>query len=264
MQTEQLENTPNSVFRKLRVYNFVMGIFHLIQSFLMFALSNDFKLPLTNSYLTFNAITKSLDTATNQVALVKIGPLVASFLLVSAIAHFLLSSPGIYNWYVKNLKRKINYARWWEYAISSSLMIIVIAMLNGIYGIGILIAMFSLNAIMNMCGLMMEIHNQTTLKTNWTSFYIGCFAGAIPWVIMAIYFVSAAVQVENAIPTFVYWILASLFIFFNIFALNMYLQYKQVGPWKNYLFGERVYILLSLIAKTLLAWQVFAGTLRPM
>jgi hypothetical protein len=43
----------------------------------------------------------------------------------------------------------------------------------------------------------------------------------------------------------------------------MVLQYKKIGPWKNYLFGERAYIILSLVAKSLLAWQVFAGTLRP-
>ena len=48
-----------------------------------------------------------------------------------------------------------------------------------------------------------------------------------------------------------------------IFAINMILQYKQIGKWKDYLYGERTYIVLSLVAKTLLAWQVFIGTLRP-
>jgi hypothetical protein len=48
-----------------------------------------------------------------------------------------------------------------------------------------------------------------------------------------------------------------------VFAINMVLQYRKVGPWRDYLFGERVYILLSLTAKSALAWQVFAGTLRP-
>jgi hypothetical protein len=42
----------------------------------------------------------------------------------------------------------------------------------------------------------------------------------------------------------------------------MVLQYKKVRKWKDYLYGERFYIVLSLVAKSLLAWQVFAGTLR--
>jgi hypothetical protein len=40
-----------------------------------------------------------------------------------------------------------------------------------------------------------------------------------------------------------------------------YKQYKAQGKWANYLRGERAYIVLSLVAKSLLAWQVFSGTL---
>jgi len=36
-----------------------------------------------------------------------------------------------------------------------------------------------------------------------------------------------------------------------------------VGKWAEYLRGERAYIVLSLVAKSALAWQVFAGTLVP-
>lgn len=49
----------------------------------------------------------------------------------------------------------------------------------------------------------------------------------------------------------------------NLFPVNMVLQYKKVGRWKDYLYGERGYIMLSLVAKSLLAWLVFAGTLQP-
>jgi hypothetical protein len=41
----------------------------------------------------------------------------------------------------------------------------------------------------------------------------------------------------------------------------MWLQYRRVGRWRSYLFGEKAYMVLSLVAKSLLAWQVFAGTL---
>ena len=47
-------------------------------------------------------------------------------------------------------------------------------------------------------------------------------------------------------PAFVYAIFVSLFVFFNIFALNMWLQYRRVNRWKSYLFGERAYFMLSL------------------
>jgi hypothetical protein len=123
--------------------------------------------------------------------------------------------------------------------------------------------MFGINAMMNLFGIMMELHNQTTKKTDWTSFIYGCIAGIIPWVVIMMYFLGALSSAGAKPPAFVYAIIPTIFVFFNIFALNMFLQYKKVGRWKDYLFGERVYIILSLAAKTALAWMIFAGTLAP-
>ena len=88
---------------------------------------------------------------------------------------------------------------------------------------------------------------------------VGCILGIVPWIAIGIYLVSPGSDAQP--PGFVYGIFISLFIFFNSFAVNMVLQYRQTGPWRDYLFGESAYILLSLVAKSLLAWQVFAGTL---
>jgi len=82
-------------------------------------------------------------------------------------------------------------------------------------------------------------------------------------VVIVLYFLSALSSADAKPPAFVYAIIPTIFVFFNIFALNMFLQYKKVGRWKDYLFGERVYIILSLAAKTALAWMIFAGTLAP-
>ena len=95
---------------------------------------------------------------------------------------------------------------------------------------------------------------------SWLSFWFGTFAGIIPWLIIVIYVWSPGLQGAEP-PTFVYAIIVSLFILFNIFAVNMWLQYRQIGPWRDYLVGEKAYILLSLTAKALLAWQVFAAVL---
>lgn len=252
------------VFSRLRMFNAVMGCFHLIQCSMMLYLSNSFSLPLTLSYLEFNALTQSLEITTTTLTYIAIGPLIALFLLISAMAHFTLASPAFYKWYVKNLNAHINYARWIEYAFSSSIMIVVIAMLVGVYDIGALIPLFAINACMNLFGLMMELHNQHTSKTNWTAYIFGVFAGIIPWAVIGIYLGGSTIASEGSIPDFVYYIFISIAVFFNIFAINMILQYKQIGPWKEYLYGEKMYIILSLVAKSALAWQVFAGTLRPL
>jgi len=245
-------------FKRLRIFNASMGFLHLIQGFLMLILSNDFTLPLNYSYPVFNEITQTISPVSETFFDLRIGPMVALFLFISAIAHFLLASV-LYTWYVKNLKKHINPARWYEYSISASLMIFIIAMLVTIYDIGILISLFTLTAIMNLMGLVMEVHNQTTKKTNWLSYKIGCISGFIPWVVIFIPLITA-----ESVPDFVVAIFISIAIFFNLFAINMIFQYKKIGKWKDYLYGEKIYIILSLVAKSALAWQVFAGTLRPM
>jgi len=255
--------SDDRILRRLRPFNASMGMLHLLQGVAILLLSSDVTFPLRTTFLNSSGPPGSdALTVTRTVYDLRLGPLIAAFLLISSVAHFLLASPGVYQWYVRNLKRHINYVRWYEYALSSSVMIVVIAMLSGVFDLPTLVLLFSLNATMIFFGLMMELHNQTTEKTNWTSFAMGCFAGAVPWVIIIWYFVGAVLTSDSGdVPGFVYGIIASLFIFFNVFAINMFLQYKKVGPWRDYLFGEFVYILLSLTAKSALAWQVFAGTL---
>lgn len=254
-------NKPLS-YSKLRVFNLIMFVFHLVQGIVMLVLSNDFKIPVSTSFLQFNIQTKALFPEAVVLWNIPLGYLVAGFLLLSALAHLTISLPGIYEWYINNLKKGMNIARWVEYTFSSSLMIVVVAMLVGVYDVFSLLLMFALNAMMILFGWVMEVHNQTTQKTNWLSYIFGCIAGAVPWVVIGFYLFASG-DGEYKAPTFVYWIFLSIFLFFNIFAINMILQYKKVGKWKNYLYGEYVYIVLSLLAKSLLAWQVFAGTLRP-
>ena len=127
---------------------------------------------------------------------------------------------------------------------------------------GCLLLIFFMNAMMILFGLRMEIYNQKTEKTDWSPFIYGCIAGLIPWIVIAIQLFGAGGS-GGGPPDFVYYIYVSIAIFFNCFAINMVLQYKKVGKWKDYLYGERMYVILSLVAKTILAWQVFAGTLRP-
>jgi len=246
---------------KLRRYNIFAGLLHLFQGIIVLCLSKDFLLSITGSFLKFNYTSQSLKPTTTELFQVSLPMLIALFFFLSASAHIIIAT--IYNKkYAKNLAIGINKARWIEYSLSASVMIVAIALLVGVYDFSSLLMMFCLTAIMNLMGLMMEIHNQTTKKTNWLSFIIGCFTGAIPWIVIAFYIWLGADMGSKA-PDFVYWIFVSIFIFFNCFALNMYLQYKKIGPWKNYLYGEFIYIILSLVAKSLLAWQVFAGTLRP-
>jgi hypothetical protein len=246
----------------LRRFNLLMGFIHLVQGILMIVLSNDTAYPIYTSFLKYDLSKMALVPDLKLAYGLRFGPAVAVFLLISAVAHFFLATVG-YKFYVANLIKGMNPVRFYEYALSSSVMIVLIGMLVGVYDLGAIILIFGINAMMNLFGIMMELHNQNTQGTNWTAFIFGAVAGIIPWVVIVLYFVGSIAGEGGKPPAFVYAIIPTLFVFFNIFAVNMVLQYKKVGRWKDYLFGERVYIILSLAAKTVLAWIIFAGTLAP-
>ena len=219
--------------------------------------------PIFTNFLSFDTSNFSLKPAPKLFYELPLGPAVAIFLLLSAVAHFYLSTVG-YERYVENLKQGKNPIRFYEYALSSSLMIVLIGMLAGVWDLGAIIAIFAVNASMNLFGLLMESLNQGREKLDWSPFIFGSLAGIVPWIVIFIYFFGAINSGGEAKPpAFVYAIIPTLFVFFNTFAINMWLQYKKIGPWRDYLFGERMFIVLSLVAKTILAWMIFAGTLAP-
>jgi hypothetical protein len=240
---------------RLRRINLVVGLVHLTQAALMLALSNDLALPVTAAFLRGDPV--SARGAVPEVLFeVPIGPVVAAFLLLAALDHLAVAVAGVRDWYDANLARGVNYARWIEYSASASLMVVLIAMFTGIWDITALIGLVGVNSAMIWFGLLMERHQQPG-HPDWTAFVFGTVAGLVPWLAIGIYLAGAATP-----PGFVYAIFGFQFVFFASFGINQFLQYRRVGPWRDYLHGERAYIWLSLGAKSLLAWLIFANVLR--
>jgi hypothetical protein len=250
------DTTLTARMTRLRRYNVVMGALHFAQGMAILALTNDFALPVTSTFL--NNAPGLAPPALDQWFEVRIGWGVAAFVFLSAAAHWIIAAPGVFGWYRANLLRNRNYARWIEYSLSSSLMVVLIAMLTGISDVAALLAIFGVNASMILFGWLQEKYEEPGGR-GWLPYWFGVITGAVPWIVIGIYLWSPTSS--NSPPAFVYVIFVTLFLFFNSFAVNMVLQYRKVGRWSDYLFGESAYILLSLTAKSALAWQVFAGTL---
>ena len=254
-------------YRKLRRFNLIMGSLHFVQALMMLILAfawskiADFKPEIYSNFLTYDAQLGVLVNEKAAVFALPFGILVAVFLLLSALAHFAVSLPKVNEIYNRGLAEHINPFRWYEYALSSSLMIVLIAVLFGVNDLGAVIAIFFLNATMNLFGLLMEKMNQGREKVTWLPFAFGAVAGLVPWVIILMY--AFGNSDPSQVPWFVYAIAGTYFVLFNCFPINMVLQYKKVGKWADYLYGERVYIILSLVAKTLLAWLVLFGVMQP-
>jgi Heliorhodopsin len=242
----------------LRRYNLIAGVLHLAQMVVVLSLANDFTLPIVARYMagppgsTFTEPITLLDAP--------IGITVAIFLGLSAFFHLLVSSPKFFIRYAAGIEKQHNYFRWVEYSISSSVMIVLIALITGVSDVAAIVAIFGANAAMILFGWLQEKY-ETPGNGGWLPFIFGCIAGLVPWLGLLFYVLSIGGPADTSAPAFVYGIVISIFIFFNSFALVQWLQYKKVGKWSDYIRGEKTYITLSLVAKSALAWQIFASTL---
>lgn len=246
--------------KPLRTWNIYAGLLHLASLIAVLALSNSFSLPVTATYMTG----PPGSTFTNPILLfsTNVSYTVALFLGLSAFFHFLVSSKKFFPKYADGLKHNRNIFRWVEYSLSSSVMIFLIAQINGISDYAALLAIFGVNVSMILFGWLQEKYTQPG-DGQWLPFIFGCIAGIIPWIIILTQLLSPGGPAGATAPGFVYGIVLSLFLFFNCFALVQYKQYRAKGKWANYLRGEKAYIILSLTAKSALAWQIFSATLVP-
>ena len=246
---------------RLRKVNILAGILHLTQMAAVLALSSDFALPVTATYMA-GPPGSSFAPAVILFS-TPVGLTVAIFLGLSALFHFIVASPQFFARYSAGLSAQRNYFRWVEYSISSSVMIVLIAQVTGIADITALISIFGVNASMILFGWLQEKY-ETPGNGGWLPFIFGCITGIVPWIALAFYVLSIGGVSDTSAPAFVYGIVFTIFVFFNSFALVQWVQYKKVGKWSDYLRGERTYITLSLVAKSALAWQIFANTLIPL
>lgn len=251
----------------LRKFNLAAALLMAVQAVVILAIADPNK-GLQAVSTNFLGLDKLASTANNEVFVpatrhlfdINIAYIVAAFFFFSAVAHLVVATRQR-KYYETGLKEGVNRLRWIEYSLSASTMMIAVALLGGIYDISSLILIFTLTVILSLSGLLMELRYKGLQIPGWVTTKIGLLAGLVPWVVFAVYLWASQVY-GSGVPNFVYWIYGSMLVLFSCFALNMYFQFKKKGNWGNYLFVERNYIILGLVTKAVLAWQIFAGALR--
>lgn len=260
------EKKNKDIGKSLLKWNWLMCLLHLVQGIIMFILGSKLEFSITIYGMWFDYTQISLGIPpflhpTELFELNNIGIFVSIFLFLSSFAHFYA---GVIrkDQYLMNLESKTNPYRWWEYSFSASLMIVLIGIFFNIVDISTLILLFSCIFIMNACGLIMEKMNLEKEKIDWLPYNIGVFAMLIAWAIIVLHFWGAT-EYGGEPPNFVYAIFFVEFALFSSFAFVMIAYYKKWGKFSDYLFCEKSYQILSLVAKSLLAWLVFFGIFSP-
>ena len=238
----------------LRRWNLGLTVLHVVQAIAVLVLASDFAITVTSSFPTGPPGTAP--PAPDALFDIPIGAAVAVFLGSAALDHLFTATVGRVA-YEGDLRRGINRFRWVEYSFSATLMIILIASYSGITDITALVGIAGANVGMILFGWLQERMNPPgRSSTTMLAFWFGCATGIAPWIAIAVNIFGA-----DTVPGFVYGIFVAQLVFFSSFAVNQWLQYREVGPWSDYAFGENAYLVLSLGAKSVLAWQIFGGSL---
>jgi len=238
----------------LRSWNLGLSILHIAQAIIILLIAGDFSITVTSTFPDGPPGTR----ITNPDGLfgVNIGWCIAIFLGLAAVDHF---ATGTFarSTYETDLAAGINRFRWVEYSISATIMVLLISAYAGITDITGIVAIAGANISMILFGWLQERMNPPGRnKTTMMPFWCGTIAGLAPWIAISINIFGA-----DTVPGFVYGIFFAELIFFFSFGLNQWLQYRGVGPWRDYLYGEKAYLVLSLAAKSVLAWQIYGGSL---
>ncbi|NDA39813.1 MAG: hypothetical protein EBX86_07070, partial [Actinobacteria bacterium] len=149
---------PVERLRGLRRYNLIAGVFHLLQAIAIMALANDFALPVSVKYLKDAPVPgASFESVLLFDFPIAIG--VAIFSLLSALAHLWIVGPGFRN-YTNDLSNMRNIARWIEYSVSSTLMIVLISLINAVWDVVALMAIAGVNVAMILFGWLQEKYEE--------------------------------------------------------------------------------------------------------
>jgi hypothetical protein len=235
-------------------WNIGLTVLHAVQAVLILLLSSDFAITITSTFP--EGPPGSRRPPADDFFDLPIGPAIAVFLGLAALDH-LLTATVFRGKYERDLASGINRFRWIEYSLSATLMVVLIASYSGITDITAVVAIIGANVAMILFGWLQERMNPPERdSTTMQAFWFGTIAGLAPWVAIFI-----NVMGSDTVPGFVYGIVIAEFVFFFSFGLNQWLQYRQVGPWSDYVHGEKAYLVLSLGAKSVLAWQIYGGSL---
>lgn len=245
----------------LQRWNVWLAVLFGAQAVAILLLGVAHKLPITLQYVAPDPLSDNhLVSASHQLFEINLVQLVAAVLLVAAAAHVLAAT--LYRrLYEQELGRGISRLRWVEYAVTSGLTLVILALVGGIYDLASLLMILALAVIAQGLHLFISLQPRPR-EPSWALWRMACAATIVPWLVLGLYIFGTHVFGMSRLPMYVYWLYGSIALLFVGVTLNHDYQFTQHGRWMDYLYGEKVYLGLSLATKAALAWILFAGVLH--
>lgn len=180
------------------------------------------------------------------------------FLLLAGLDHLVAATCRRAAVSQQVLLQRRNPQRWLQYAFSASLMHIHIALLCGSLLLHDHLLLFALSVGTMVCGYLIEEKPQGQ-----SPFWLGSALFLVVWLHLSCHF--ATVATKSSAPLFVWSIFFGVLQIEGLFAVHAYLSSCRTTAywlWRTPFGVEIGYAVLSLVAKQLLAWIHFSGSLN--
>lgn len=255
---ELVQSVTTRTKADLFVWNKWLAIMYAIQGIALIVVSGPKSLPVFGTYLTKSTLPDGgMVHATQRLFDANIVVLVVGMLFVAAIAHALLA--GMYrNRYEAELAEGTSRIHWLTFGASSIFLMVIISLLTGISDVSALVMVVALLVSQSVFGYW-AAGQKTAVKQ---SYGIAVAISVIAWLVILFTAVSAAIYGTH-VASFMYGVYATAIIGFAAQGTLTYSALKHKGKWADVYYAERGYLCIALITISAVAWQIFAGALRP-
>jgi hypothetical protein len=181
------------------------------------------------------------------------------FVSVTALAH--LAYATCRSWYVGLITHKNNWMRWVEYAISATILLVVISISSGLKEFNAILLFITGCAAVMFLGDGVEkiLANPTATGTHahWSSTVAGWLVLIGIIVVLCRAFGAAKSNAEGNMPAFVPYVVVLTIVFYMSFGVVQLVHAS--GGFASYVQVELAYIILSFVSKTMLVLIVTSG-----
>lgn len=164
--------------------------------------------------------------------------------------------------YQKSLVARSWSWRWLDAAVTSALLMEVVALLSGVQDIMLIKLVGGLTAISAVLGWLVERQSTGRGKGGHALSVLAVVCAALPWLVVAVYAISTPVWGMIRSSWFVYGLYLVLGLAAVTWWLNFWYGQTKFRRWKDYAFVERNYVIINGLAKVAFAVILIVGLWR--
>lgn len=252
----------------LKKTNLILSGLYLAQLILLIIFAKSAWVSITTNYLAYDSLLSSGEkiihsAGTSRLFDINIAWLLFFILGVSCFLHLILatklknkfelslksgSSSSIYNWVI--------------YGMFSSLIILVLSLLSGVFDISSLVLILSVSIFASISSALYCLRLNKDKHLAKPSLIISITATLLPWLIVLIYIIGTIIFGGNSISAWVYLVYLTVMLTQVTLAYVFTQMSRKIGKWRDLLYSVKIFFGIIFISQTLVIWQIFLSSLK--